>query len=249
MLKELSPEVLDRLKSAAYCVVSTGAGISAESGVPTFRDAQTGFWAKYDPMELASPDGFRRNPQRVWEWYAYRRDLVSKTKPNPGHYAIARLPDLFEKFVLITQNVDGFHHLAGNPTVLELHGNIQRIKCSRDGEIIESWPETDEVPPRCPHCGAYLRPDVVWFGESLDPVILDTAAEVSENCDLFISVGTSGVVYPAAMLPVTAKHNGALVLEFNLEPTPISTVANHTFLGKSGELLPAFFDELKQWRG
>ena len=248
MLEIFKQETIDKLKKGSFCVVSTGAGISAESGIPTFREAQTGLWSKYDPHELATPEGSAANPKMVWEWYQYRRDLVNKSKPNPGHYAIVELATLFPKFQLITQNIDGFHKLAGSDNILELHGNIHRYKCSRKGNIIESWPETDDVPPHCPDCGSYIRPDVVWFNEMLDPGIISAAQTAARSCDVFISVGTSGVVYPANMLPSMAKHNHAAVIEVNMEKTPISQVADQTLLGKSGDILPRFVDELKKLR-
>ena len=161
------PKLIETLRSARYVVVLTGAGVSAESNIPTFREAQTGLWSKYSPEELATPQAFQRNPKLVWEWYAWRRELVAQATPNPGHLALAELEQRVPKFSLITQNVDGLHRRTGSRNVIELHGNINRTKCFDEGDIIDSWPPTAELPPRCPRCGGYLRPDVVWFGETL----------------------------------------------------------------------------------
>jgi len=159
--------LISAVRTARHIAVLTGAGISAESGVPTFREAQTGLWAQYDPLELATPEAFRRNPKLVWQWYEWRRGLVSKAQPNPGHLALAQLELKVERFTLITQNVDGLHQRAGSRNVVELHGNINRTKCFDEEVVIESWAETGDAPPRCPRCGGLLRPDVVWFGEAL----------------------------------------------------------------------------------
>ena len=162
---EFSPDLIRVLRAARHIAVLTGAGVSAESGIPTFRDAQVGLWARYQPEDLATPEAFERNPKLVWDWYAWRSEIVRGARPNPGHYALAEMQRRVPKLSLITQNVDGFHQLAGSTDVIELHGNIGRTKCSRENIVIDQWAETGETPPRCPRCGAYLRPDVVWFGE------------------------------------------------------------------------------------
>ncbi len=241
---QIPADLLDMLRSARHVTVLTGAGTSAESGVPTFRDAQTGLWAKYDPEDLATPEAFRENPKLVWDWYAWRRDLVSRAAPNPGHFALAQLEQRVPKFSLITQNVDGMHQRAGSRNVIELHGNIRRVICSRDGDVVESWPDTDEA-PRCPRCNAYLRPDVVWFGETLPINAIRAAAS---TCDLFLSVGTSAVVYPAASLPYVAMERGTPVAEINPNPTPLTENALFYLPGPSGEVLPALVDALKNDR-
>ncbi|HRV95922.1 MAG TPA: NAD-dependent deacylase, partial [Anaerolineae bacterium] len=197
-------QVIETLRSAGHVAVLTGAGVSAESNIPTFRDAQTGLWAKYSPEELATPQAFRRNPQLVWDWYAWRRELVSRADPNPGHFALVELAGLVPKLTLITQNVDGLHQRAGSDDVIELHGSITRIVCSSDRRVAETWSEAGETPPRCPDCDSYLRPDVVWFGEALPTQALHRAFQAAETCDLFLSVGTSALVHPAASLPFTA---------------------------------------------
>jgi NAD-dependent deacetylase len=229
----------DELRVAKHVVALTGAGISAESGVPTFRAAQTGLWARYDPLELATPEAFRRQPRVVWEWYAWRRELVARASPNPGHLALVEMERRVPRWTLITQNVDGLHQRAGSRAVIELHGNIRRIKCSREGEVVESWEETGEVPPRCPRCGAPLRPDVVWFGEALPSQALTEAFVAAGTCDLFLSIGTSGVVEPAASLPYEALRRGAVVVEVNPEETPLTAQATYALRGPAGRALPA----------
>jgi NAD-dependent deacetylase len=231
------------LRSATAIAVLTGAGISAESGVPTFRDAQTGLWSKYDPLELATPEAFRRDPKLVWDWYAWRRAMVAEARPNPGHRALAEMEARVSKFTLITQNVDGLHRQAGSRNVIELHGNIQRTKCFDEDAIVEAWPDTGETPPRCPRCGGLLRPDVVWFGESLPSQALADAVYAAQSCDVFFSIGTSALVQPAASLPHRAIARGRVIVEVNPDPTPLSREVPpehlYTLRGKAGEILPA----------
>ncbi len=243
---DFSPQLLDSLRAARAIAVLTGAGISAESGVPTFRDAQTGLWAQYDPTELATPQAFQRNPKLVWEWYAWRRELVGKAYPNLGHIALADLEHHLtarqSRFTLITQNVDGLHRQAGSQNILELHGNIQRTKCFRENEMVEEWADTGDVPPLCPRCGAYLRPDVVWFNESLPQTEWRAAVEAATSCDLFFCIGTSSLVQPAASLPYYALQAGAVVVEINPNETPLSQNPSpsrlYSLRGKAGDLLP-----------
>ncbi|EFO81724.1 Silent information regulator protein Sir2 [Oscillochloris trichoides DG-6] len=237
---QINPQLVTILQRAQSVTVLTGAGVSAESGIPTFRDAQTGMWANFNPEELASPDGFRRNPKLVWEWYAWRRELVQQAQPNPGHLALVELERRMPTFTLITQNVDGLHQRAGSQKVIELHGNIGRVTCSAEGTQIDSWDTTAEsVPPRCPHCGAYLRPDVVWFGEMLPRQALQAAWDAAEMCDLFLSVGTSGVVEPAASLPRVARQAGATVAVINLDVQEQNQPPIFSIHARSGEWLPA----------
>lgn len=217
---------------------------SAESNIPTFRDAQTGLWAKYNPEELATPQAFRRNPRLVWEWYAWRRELVAQATPNPGHLALANLEQRVAEFTLITQNVDGLHQRAGSRHVIELHGNITRTKCFEEGNIVESWPETEEVPPRCPRCGGLLRPDVVWFGEMLPHQALATASQTADNCDVFLSIGTSALVQPAASLPMLALNRGAVVIEVNPDVTMITSRVTYSLRGPAGQVLPKLLETL-----
>jgi NAD-dependent deacetylase len=190
--------LISALRDAGRVVALTGSGISAESGVPTFREAQTGLWERYDPQELATPEAFARDPHLVWEWYEWRRNLVAKAEPNPGHRALAELERRIPGFTLVTQNVDGLHERAGSRNIIELHGNILRSKCSLEDEVIQPEEHDDSVPPRCARCGAFLRPDVVWFGEMLPVGALEAASQAARGCDLFLSIGTSSLVYPAA---------------------------------------------------
>jgi NAD-dependent deacetylase len=234
--------LIDRLRAAVRVAVLTGAGISAESGVPTFREAQAGLWARYRAEDLATPEAFRRSPRLVWEWYTWRRELVSAAQPNPGHLALAEMELRFPIFTLITQNVDGLHQRAGSGRrfpVLELHGNIQRTKCFQEDRLVESWKESGEVPPLCPHCGALLRPDVVWFGEMLPQDALQAAMQAAQECDVFMSIGTSGLVEPAASLPLLALQEGKCVIEINPSPTPLTSQASYVLCSHSGEILPA----------
>ena len=233
-----SSDLVTALRAAKYVAVLTGAGVSAESGIPTFRDAQTGLWAQYRPEELATPEAFERNPKLVWDWYAWRRELVERSQPNPGHSALAQLQQRVPRFQLITQNVDGYHQLAGSTNVIELHGNLARVKCAREDEIIERWETTGETPPRCPRCGAYLRPDVVWFGEVLPRGALEAAAQAALECDVFFSIGTSGLVEPAASLARMALQRGAKVVEVNATITPLTISATFMLRGATGEILP-----------
>ncbi len=233
--------LIQQLRAARRVAGLTGAGVSAESGVPTFRDAQTGLWERFRPEELASPEAFRRDPALVWKWYAWRRELVSKAAPNPAHFALAELEKRPPGFTLVTQNVDGLHQRAGSGSrfpLIELHGNLGRVKCSEDGEPVESWEEAGGMPPRCPRCGGLLRPDVVWFGELLPAEALEAAVAAASACDLFLSVGTSGLVEPAASLPYRALAAGAPVVEINPTSTPLSRRATYVLSGLAGEVLP-----------
>ncbi len=235
---DLLPKVADLLRRAQRVAVLTGAGISAESGVPTFRQAQTGLWAQYDPQELATPEAFQRNPRLVWEWYAWRRQLVSQAEPNPGHYALVEMARRVPHLTLITQNVDGLHQRAGSQGVIELHGNLQRVKCFDSAHAVTTWEDAAEIPPRCPICGSRLRPDVVWFGENLPLAALETAFTAARKCDLFFSIGTSALVHPAASIPLEALRAQAAVVEINPERTPLTHYVTHFLMGPSGQLLP-----------
>ena len=225
------------LKAKSVCVL-TGAGISAESGVPTFR-GEEGLWKKFRPEELANFDAFMRNPDLVWEWYSYRRKLVRDVHPNPGHLALVELERRVKEFTLVTQNVDNLHKRAGSQSVVELHGNIERsycVQCGRDVSDIDLDRFTGV--PHCANCGGLVRPGVVWFGEMLPVEAFAQAERASRKCDIFFSVGTSSVVYPAASLPFTALEHGAYVVEINRERTDLSSRAHEVLLGKAGEILP-----------
>jgi NAD-dependent deacetylase len=239
IMTEFSHNLIRSLQAARHIAVLTGAGVSAESGISTFRDAQVGLWAQYRPEDLATPEAFERNPRLVWDWYAWRGEIVRGARPNRGHAALAEMQRCAPRFNLITQNVDGFHQLAGSTDVIELHGNILRVKCSREDVVIDQWTASEEVPPRCPRCGAYLRPDVVWFGERLPPDALESAAQAARMCDVFISIGTSGLVEPAASLAHIALQHAAAVVEVNPTITPLTSRATFVLQGASGEILPA----------
>lgn len=230
-------ELVEIMLKCRHCAVLTGAGISAESGVPTFR-GQEGLWKKFKPEELATMDAFMANPKLVWEWYNWRRDLMSEVKPNPGHFALGELEDFFESFTLITQNIDGLHHEAGSKSILELHGNIHRNKCAKCNRLVSVTAEIDpDQIPGCEHCGGRIRPDVVWFGEMLDNDIITEAFRASEEADIFFSIGTSAIVHPAASLPMMAKRAGATLIEINPERTPLTEVADFYVSARSGEFL------------
>ena len=235
---ELSPELISELRSAHHVAVLAGAGTSAESGVPTFRDAQSGLWSQYDPQELATPQAFRRNPGLVWDWYTWRRSLVAKAEPNEGHRALAQIAGLLPKFTLITQNVDGLHQQAGSSDVIELHGSIMRTKCASCNQIVVEFQETGNKPPHCPDCDGFLRPDVVWFGENLPQDSLAEAFSAAQTCDLFLSIGTSSVVHPAASLPLEALDKGTSVAEINPASTPLTPFMTYVLAGPSGVVLP-----------
>ena len=243
MVYDIPAELIRWLRDAQRITVLTGAGISAESGVPTFREAQTGLWAKYDPAQLATPAAFRRNPTLVWDWYAWRRQLVGGVDPNPGHYALAEMERHVHELAVVTQNVDSLHQRAGSTAVVELHGNISRIKCfdcDRQAPIVE---RSDDLPPRCPSCGGFLRPDVVWFTENLPSSALASADRLSRQCDLFFSIGTSALVHPAASLPLLALERGIPLVEINPQPTPLTKFADFVLNGPSGEILPQLIRE------
>lgn len=242
----ISAELAQRLARAKRLTVLTGAGVSAESGVPTFRDAQTGLWAQYRAEDLATPSAFQRNPRLVWSWYEWRRELVARAKPNPAHLALAEMEELFDEFHLITQNVDGLHQRAGSRSVIELHGNITRSKCFRENKLVSSWPDTGDVPPRCPRCGGLLRPDVVWFEEPLPEQELDMARQVSASCDVFLAVGTSSVVQPAASLPLDALYSGAALVEINPQQTSLTGQAHFVFSDPAGVALPGLLRRIKE---
>lgn len=235
-----SQRLINNLKNAKRVAVLTGAGISAESGVPTFR-GESGLWKKFRPEELANVNAFLSNPKLVWEWYNYRKKLISEVKPNPGHVALVAIENQIPEFCLITQNVDGLHRTAGSQTILELHGNIMRSKCLDCGMKDETpLLEFTDV-PKC-LCGGMMRPDVVWFGEMLPEDVIRDAFERTEACEVFLCIGTSAVVHPAASLPMVARQAGAYVVEINLDSTVISDRVDESILGQSGNILPKLVD-------
>ena len=227
----------DWIARAESLVVLTGAGISAESGLPTFR-GPGGLWRNFRPEQLATPEAFHRDPQLVWEWYDWRRSVHAKCEPNAGHRALAQLEARTANFILITQNVDSLHERAGSRRIIHLHGSLWRVRCMVcGGEEENAQVPLDPLPPRCA-CGGMMRPDVVWFGEALPQAAIEKAMQAAYSADVFLVVGTSSVVYPAAALPQVAKQHGARVIEVNLEATELSLLADLSLRGKCGEILP-----------
>jgi len=243
--------LLSALRSARHVVVSTGAGVSAESGIPTFRDALTGLWERFDPGELATADAFRRDPALVWGWYEWRRMKILQARPNPAHVAIAELAGHVPQLTLITQNVDDLHERAGSREVIHLHGSLHRPRCFACArEPDEPLPTPDEPeagrrlePPRCRHCGARLRPGVVWFGESLPGDALRATFAAAQACDLLLSVGTSGVVYPAAEVPHLARAAGATLVHVNPQGEAPQSAHEHLLALPAGQALPQLVRE------
>lgn len=270
------------LSQARRVCVLTGAGVSAESGIPTFRDAKSGFWASFDPADLATPEAFQRDPARVWSWYAMRRRMARSVEPNAAHRALAALEPRYESFTLVTQNVDDLHGRAGSRNVLEIHGNILRARCAGGCVTVHRDDRSDlaaavfaadqsaaageshtggqsdaagasdaaddpdaagEAVPTCPECGDYFRPDVVWFGETLPPELIDRAFTAAADCDLFLLIGTSAEVYPAAGLPGAALERGARVVEINPDPTAFSTRATLCIREPAAAYLSRFLEQ------
>lgn len=236
------PDLLETLRAARHIAVFTGAGVSAESGIPTFRDAQTGLWAQYRAEDLATPEAFRRDPVTVWNWYAWRRELMRDVLPNPAHRAIAHLEKLIDRVSVITQNVDGLHRKAGSGEVIELHGNIWNNFCSECRHEQTVLPESKDIPPRCTQCGGHLRPGVVWFGEALPEQAWTRAAEILEVADVFFCIGTSSLVEPAASLPRYARARNRTVIQVNPEATSHDEIAQYVLRGRAGEILPALIE-------
>jgi NAD-dependent deacetylase len=230
-------ELIETLRDAERVLISTGAGASAESGLPTFRDPQQGLWARYRPQDLATPKAFARDPETVWRWYQWRRRAHAGVTPNPAHHAIAAIQRRRPGSTLVTQNVDRLHELAGSPSVIHLHGSVFRNKCAGCGAPMPEVPHDLETPPRCGACGGLCRPDVVWFGEGLPQAEWRAAARAAEEADVVLLVGTSATVYPAAELPAIAARGGALIVQINPAPTPLDRIA-HNLRGPAGEILP-----------
>jgi NAD-dependent deacetylase len=235
-------DIKHALMKARRVAVLTGAGISAESGVPTFR-GDDGLWQTYRATDLATPEAFARDPQLVWQFYSWRRELISKVTYNPAHVALVELERRVDSFTLISQNVDGLHLLAGSQNLLELHGNLWKVRCTRCQKISLNRSLDMGPMPMCEDCGGLLRPHVVWFGESLDPDILHQAVEACRNSEVMLVIGTSSLVQPAASLALEAKSAGAVVAEINLEKTPHTHMMDVSLLGKAGEILPKLLEE------
>jgi NAD-dependent deacetylase len=242
---QFSSKLQSLLIPSTRAVVFTGAGISAESGVPTFR-GQDGLWNEFRVEDLATPQAFAEHPKRVWEWYSWRRELIARIEPNAGHLAVAKLEKFFTDFWLVTQNVDGLHDRAGNQRVLKLHGDIWEVRCvsCRLGRM-DYRPVLPSLPPLCT-CGGMLRPGVVWFGEMLPEAVFEQAVRATQSCGLFFSVGTSAQVFPASQLPGVARQHGAYVVEVNIEPSAAAGEAHEVLLGKAGEILPALATRLQE---
>jgi NAD-dependent deacetylase len=236
-IEEKIQVVKQKIAVSERVVVLTGAGISAESGVPTFR-GKDGLWKQYQATELATPEAFARDPKLVWEFYNWRRELLAPLRPNAGHLALATIEERLPHFTLITQNIDGLHHAAGSRSIIELHGNIWRVRCTGCGKVVED--RTVPLPelPLCASCGAMLRPHVVWFGEMLDMDVLNSAYNAINNCQVMLVIGTSGTVQPAASMGMQARSRGALVAEINLDPTPYTDAYHLSLSGKAGEIVP-----------
>lgn len=240
-------ELITALAGARHVAVLTGAGISAESGVPTFRD-KGGLWQKFKPEELASMDGFLRNPELVWEWYQSRRHVIHSVQPNPGHAALAELERIVPEFTLATQNIDRLHQRAGSVNVHELHGNIidnYCVRCKKPHDYTYSDETAQQELPRCTYCGGLIRPAVVWFGEMLPVEALEAAQQAALECDVFFSIGTSAEVYPAAQLPLYAREAGAFLVEINPTPTHLTPLADVALQSPSGRVLPRIVDKLR----
>ena len=237
-------ELVNALAAAQHVVVFTGAGVSAESGVSTFRDALTGLWARFDPMQLATPEAFLADPALVWGWYEWRRQLLLKVQPNPAHHAIVELAQRVPKLTVITQNVDDLHERAGSGDVLHLHGSIfnpRCFSCARPYSLDRAPDMAHEhalPPPTCSHCQGMIRPGVVWFGEALPEHAMQAAFAAAEDCDCLLSIGTSGMVQPAASIPLVAAQQGATVVHINPEPMHVRGTKEFSLVGLAGELLP-----------
>lgn len=233
--------VRHKLSTARSVTILTGAGISADSGVPTFRGAD-GLWRHYRAEDLATPEAFARDPRLVWEWYNWRRELIATKRPNPAHEAVASMEQRFKQFWLITQNVDGLHGDAGSRQLSEIHGNLWKVRCTRCRDIVENRGVPIAMLPLCRSCGGLLRPHIVWFGESLAEEDLDRSAAALQSSDVCLIVGTSGLVYPAAGFGAIAKQAGAFIVEINLDATPHSNLADATLQGRARDVVPLLLE-------
>ncbi|MFZ2087398.1 MAG: NAD-dependent deacylase [Desulfobaccales bacterium] len=243
ILPEIPAALIHLLARVEHLVVLTGAGISVESGVPTFRGPE-GLWRSFRPEDLATPQAFHQDPRLVWEWYDWRRSLIAQARPNPGHAALARLEARLPDFLLITQNVDGLHRLAGSRQMVEIHGSIWEVRCLSCGALREDRRVPIPILPLCASCGGLLRPNVVWFGESLDPDLLRRAETALTRCQAVLVVGTSAVVQPAASFALWARQSGAAVVEINPDPTPLTAHCDFALSGQAGEVLPRLVDHI-----
>ncbi len=231
----------EKLATAEAVTVLTGAGISADSGVPTFRGTD-GLWRTYRAEDLATPEAFERDPRLVWEWYNWRRELIATKQPNAAHAALCELERRRQLFWLITQNVDGLHRAAGSRQLSEIHGNIWMVRCTRCGVVEDNHDVPIAIPPFCHHCNALLRPHIVWFGEPLCTGDLEQCSTVLQRCDVLLVIGTSGTVYPAAGFASIATNAGAFVAEINLDPTPQSALVDMSLQGRAKDILPLLLE-------
>ncbi len=244
MEKEILQSAADTISNSEYLIALTGAGISKESNVPTFR-GKDGLWRNYDAMQLATPDAFRRNPALVWEWYSWRQGLIAECSPNPAHLTLANWEEDGLLKALVTQNVDGLHVRAGSQNVLEVHGDLWALKCTSCAYRGRLTSPAEGI-PSCPECSSYLRPDVVWFGESLDRDTISKVYTELERADVCLVIGTSALVQPAASFPLIMRQHGGKLIEINVESTPLSSKADHQLLGKAGEVLPTLDSLVKR---
>jgi len=243
-LTGLVKRVAEIIRSSSYVVAFTGAGVSAESGVPTFR-GRGGLWERFKPEELATPEAFRRNPRLVWEWYRWRMEIISSAKPNPAHIVLAKMEEKGLLKTLITQNVDGLHQRAGSKNVIELHGNIWRVKCINCEYRGRLNKPPSIIPPKCPNCNSPLRPDVVWFGEPLPRNAWEKAVTEASIADVMIVVGTSGVVMPACMIPWITKRRGGTIIEVNIKESAITPITDMFVKERAGRFFSLLEKELK----
>ena len=227
--------------------VLTGAGVSKASGIPTYRDGSDALWNNYHPQELATPEAFARDPVLVWEFYDWRRQNMARARPNAAHLTLVEMEAALPDFTLVTQNIDGLHREAGNKNVLYLHGDIWLVRCTEcDYHDEDRRVPLPELPPRCPRCGAMLRPDIVWFGEALDGRTLNLAEQAFRKADIALVVGTSAVVYPAAYLPHYTREHSGRIIEFNMDRTELSSYADEVILGPAELTLPGWWQQIKE---
>ncbi len=238
---EKTARIRSRISNASYVAVLTGAGISADSGVPTFR-GEDGLWRNFRAEELATPDAFRRDPGLVWEWYNWRREIIATKNPNAAHHALVKLERQTSSFTLITQNVDGLHGKAGSKNITEMHGNIWKTRCTVCGDVSHNSDVPIAILPHCKKCNGLLRPHIVWFGESLDSADIKRSMDALHTCEVLLVIGTSGIVQPAASFISAAKGSGAYVVEINIEETPNSYLVDEVLIGRASDVVPGLIE-------
>ena len=238
---EKAARIRSRLLNASSIAVLTGAGISADSGVPTFR-GEDGLWRNFRAEELATPHAFRKDPGLVWEWYNWRREIIATKNPNAAHHALVKLERHAQSFILITQNVDGLHEKAGSKNITEIHGNIWKTRCTACGDVSHNFDVPIDSLPHCKKCNGLLRPHIVWFGESLAPADIKRSMDALRTCEVLLVIGTSGVVQPVASFVSAAKEAGAYVVEINIEETPNSYLVNEVLIGRASDVVPGLIE-------